>query len=56
MVTWNSFVGNTDYYDNPGNTVWLNDGSGLLVDSSQRLGSSFTLVGSPGEIWMGMGI
>jgi subtilisin family serine protease len=37
-----AFVGNADYYSNPGNTVWLNDGSGLFIDSGQRLGSSFT--------------
>ena len=37
-----AFIGNTDYYGNPENTIWLNDGNGLLADSGQRLGSSFT--------------
>ncbi|HET6445235.1 MAG TPA: S8 family serine peptidase, partial [candidate division Zixibacteria bacterium] len=37
-----AFVGNADYYGNPANTVWLNDGSGLFSDSGQRLGNSFT--------------
>ena len=37
-----AFVGNTSYYNNPANTVWLNDGSGNFSDSGQRLGSAFT--------------
>jgi subtilisin family serine protease len=37
-----AFVGNTAYYDNPANTVWLNDGTGNFTDSGQRLGDAFT--------------
>ena len=37
-----AFVGNTDYYDNPANTVWFNDGDGSFTDSGQRLGNVFT--------------
>ena len=37
-----AFVGNTSYYDNPTNTVWINDGGGNFSDSGQRLGSVFT--------------
>jgi subtilisin family serine protease len=37
-----AFIGNTAYYDNPENTVWLNDGAGNFSDSGQRLGHAFT--------------
>lgn len=45
-----AFVGNTAYYDNPANTVWLNEGQGVFVDSGQRLGSSFTWAVALGDL------
>ncbi|MFN2197141.1 MAG: S8 family serine peptidase, partial [Anaerolineales bacterium] len=32
-----AFIGNTSYYDNPANTVWLNVGAGNFTDTGQRL-------------------
>ncbi len=45
-----AFVGNTTYYDNPANTVWLNDGQGEFVDNGQRLGGSFTQAVALGDL------
>ena len=45
-----AFVGNTAYYDNPANTVWLNNGLGNFVDSGQRLGNAFTQAVALGDL------